>query len=86
MIKDQNLRIGFPDIPRVKQLHWQLGHLAFAVDFDLQLETDFGVRHQRSIVGFDRSFDDLWFLIQKFRQVLFYVVRGQVHRLIRAGF
>ena len=33
----------------------------------------------RSIVRFDRAFDNLGFLSNKFRQTLFYIVRGQVH-------
>src|SRR6266496_2697831 len=35
-----------------------------------------------SIVSLDWPFDDLGFLSEKFREMLFYVVRSQMHRLI----
>src|SRR5207253_1819778 len=41
---------------------------------------------QRSIVSFDRAFDDLGFLSEKFRKMLVYVVRCQAHRLIGTSF
>src|SRR4030095_13939933 len=37
---------------------------------------------QCSIVSLDWPFDNLGFLSEKFRQMLFYVVRSQTHRLI----
>jgi len=40
----------------------------------------------RSIVSFDRPFDNLGFLGDKLRQMLLYVVRSQAHRLISTGF
>jgi hypothetical protein len=33
----------------------------------------------RSIVRFDRPFDNLGFLSEKFRQTLFYILRSKVH-------
>src|SRR4029077_20792468 len=39
----------------------------------------------RSIVSFDRAFDDLGFLSDKFRQMLFYIVCSQLHRLVSTG-
>src|SRR6266576_3172516 len=39
-----------------------------------------------SIVSLDWPFDDLGFLSEKFREMLFYVVRSQMHRLISTSF
>jgi len=39
-----------------------------------------------SIVSLDWLFDDLGFLSEKFGQMLFYVVRSQMHRLISTRF
>jgi len=50
-----------------------------------QLQPDFLRLSARSIVSFDRTVDDLGFLNNKFRQMLFYIVRSQVHRLISTG-
>ena len=36
----------------------------------------------RSIVSFDGAFDNLGFISNKFRQMLFYIVRSQMHGLI----
>jgi hypothetical protein len=39
-------------------------------------DRNYGVRDQHSIVSFDRPFDNLGFLSEKFRQILLYVVRS----------
>jgi hippurate hydrolase len=39
-------------------------------------DRNYDVRDQRSIVSFDRPFDNLGFLSEKFRQMLLYVVRS----------
>lgn len=43
------------------------------------------VRAWNLIVGLDGAFDNFWFLLQEFGEMLLDVVRSQVHGLIRAG-
>src|SRR4029453_9413258 len=52
----------------------------------LQLQPDLLRFGGHLIVSFDRPFDNLGFLSNKFRQMLLYVIRGQAHRLISTSF